>query len=61
MSELIENIFLTSLLVSLLSIGLMKFRDDYTVVGDTEKYTIVIVFLLSVATFIVTAFMLIWI
>lgn len=60
-SELINNIFLTSMLICLLSIGWVKFRDDCFNVGDIEKYSVVIIFLISLVVFIISAFASIWI
>ena len=61
MEELISNINLTSLLVVLVSMGYIKFRDSNYEVGDTEKYTTVFIFILSVLSWLVSTLILIWI
>ena len=62
MSELIQSIFLTGLLVSLLCVGYIRFKEESSyIVSDTEKAIVVTVTLLAFASWILSAFILIWI
>ena len=61
MSELIENLHLTSLLMLMLVVGFIKLRADMYIVGDTEKYIAVVILLISLVMSVSTAFILIWI
>ena len=60
MEEIINNIFLTGVLVTVLIVCVIKFRGEFEV-SKFEKYVSVLVFLSGVIVCLISALCLIWI
>jgi len=61
MIELVDNVFLTSLLVFILTLGYINFRANNYITGDTEKVISVVILLVSLVILIISSLTLIWI